>query len=523
MNFPVRMTMLATLVGALWATVVSAAELNGLLALGTISKDEDGGDHAVMQETYNIYEGFALSWIKLDGTLGNRSSLSLDLKDINRDSRQGRLTYLLGGLGRVSMRYDEYRQIYDANGSVTSLRKDGHLGVHAAPTPWLRLNGAYDVLSREGDRLTYPAATRSGGWLDDRYDYTLQRGSLEAEVQKDGRGLACGIEGTDLDDDSQSRLDRNGRVFSVRAYGSDPFLPGLISHYARAVFGKQEISNTDLDYTISSFNYTGTVRPLRRLQFRYGLLLSRVKDESTQLQTDRVRNEADLTYAHRYGRLFGGYSYVTNDDDLRLTSGGGWRVGGSFADGLRLKARISYAESERDADEDLTLLKDIENSRFRASLKGRPREHLNLGASYLDRRREFTVLGVKATGQTVNTFGRIEQPGIGAFSVDFSYTKDKYDDRVGGFRADSRIVAAQVDLTAVKDLQLSATLAYLNIGLDLDIEKSILGFRGQYDLLEDYFVEVKYNIYNYDDYILLDRYYTANVVWVNVGYRLSID
>ena len=43
------------------------------------------------------------------------------------------------------------------------------------------------------------------------------------------------------------------------------------------------------------------------------------------------------------------------------------------------------------------------------------------------------------------------------------------------------------------------------------------------DVARDYFVQVKYNVYNYDDYLLLDRYYTANVVWLNVGYKLSID
>ena len=39
----------------------------------------------------------------------------------------------------------------------------------------------------------------------------------------------------------------------------------------------------------------------------------------------------------------------------------------------------------------------------------------------------------------------------------------------------------------------------------------------------DYHVEVKYNVYNYDDYILLDRYYTANVVWVNVAWDLHFE
>ena len=50
------------------------------------------------------------------------------------------------------------------------------------------------------------------------------------------------------------------------------------------------------------------------------------------------------------------------------------------------------------------------------------------------------------------------------------------------------------------------------------IEKSIPSFEARYTVLEDYSVELKYNIYNYDDYILWDRYYTANIVWINVAY-----
>jgi hypothetical protein len=30
-------------------------------------------------------------------------------------------------------------------------------------------------------------------------------------------------------------------------------------------------------------------------------------------------------------------------------------------------------------------------------------------------------------------------------------------------------------------------------------------------------------VYNYDDYVLLDRYFTTNVISLNVGYKLPVD
>ena len=34
---------------------------------------------------------------------------------------------------------------------------------------------------------------------------------------------------------------------------------------------------------------------------------------------------------------------------------------------------------------------------------------------------------------------------------------------------------------------------------------------------------MKYNISNYDDYVLVDRYYTANAVWFNFAYDFHVE
>ena len=45
------------------------------------------------------------------------------------------------------------------------------------------------------------------------------------------------------------------------------------------------------------------------------------------------------------------------------------------------------------------------------------------------------------------------------------------------------------------------------------------GYRLPHGLLTD----VKYNVYNYDDAHVVGRFYTANVVWLNVGYEFSTE
>jgi hypothetical protein len=291
----------------------------------------------------------------------------------------------------------------------------------------------------------------------------------------------------------------------------------------RAAYGRQELTNSDLDYTLSSFQYVGVARPHDRYRFKYNFYSGRIDNESTALKTDNIRNDFDLTYYHRYGQVFGGYGHTINDDDRSLTSYDIWRLGTSFRYRPWLRGKLSYASRNKSDREQVTLLKDIEDSRFRASLQLQPIEAVTVGASYADREREFPLIEVEAESRTINTFCRIGRPDWGSFEADYTYSRDEYADRLAPFDTESHIVSGRVNLDYIPRLRLSGGVTYLDIGKDLDIEKSILSFEGRYSLLDDYQISVKYNIYNYDDYVLLDRYYTANVVWVNFGYSFSTE
>ncbi len=516
-----RATCLALALGALCAAPVEAAKLKGTLELGDISLEQDTGDRSAVQETYNIYNGFSVSRILLDGQLNPKHFFKLDLNEINLDSRKGLFDYRVAGLGDVTARYDQNRQFFDPQGAVHSKRTDWRLGARLTPAGWLRVTADYDRQKRDGDRLEFPLGTESA--LGSTYDFTLQTGRFEAEAHQGGRGLAVGYDVSDYADRAHAGTDRRGHVVSARLYGADPFMPDRVTHFVRGAVGRQELTAGGLRWDLSSFQYVGVVKPQERFRFKYDLYLSRVDDKSTALKTDDIRNNFDLTWFTRYGQVFGGYSYVTNDDDRTLTSTNAWRAGlaGGYRDVVR--AKVSYASSNLKDSEELTLLRDVEQSRFRANLQLRPVHALTLGGAYADRVRHFPLIDVRSSGRSVSAFGRVDVAAWGAFGFDYTYSRDKYDDLVGSFNASSNIVTGRVDISRVKDLTLSAAVSYLDIGKDLNIEKSILSFEGRYNLLSNYHVSVKYNVYNYDDYILVDRYYTANVVWVNFGYDFSLE
>jgi hypothetical protein len=87
----------------------------------------------------------------------------------------------------------------------------------------------------------------------------------------------------------------------------------------------------------------------------------------------------------------------------------------------------------------------------------------------------------------------------------------------------SHFVTARVDTDVFGHVSAGAAVTYMSLEEDLDIEKSVLSFHVGYRFRGGYDVDVKYNTYNFDDYLVAGRFYTANVVWVNVGYAFAPD
>ena len=510
--------LLAALILALPAL---AGTVGGTFEVGNVFVEKTWGDISTMPEAWNIYDGFTVSRLNLEGTTGPSSAFHLDVRDVTSNNANGLFNYRLADIGGLTVRHQRSRQIYDASGETSAERRDWRVGLSLTPSQEFRVTADYDRQDRAGDRYPLPPGTVSA--LGSGYDYVLQSYFVEGEYRKDGRMFAAGWEGSRLADDTTAAMDRNGNVVSARFSLPCLLLPGRVSHFVRGSYGLQELEDAALEMTAADFQYLGTLRVSNNVEARYRLGLSRIESDATGLQTDRSRNDADLTWRHGKGSFFGGYGFATTDDDRTLTDTNTWRLGGAYRDRDRWQIRASYANSAKDDQESLTLLKDIESSRWQASAQAKVAGPLTIGAAWLQRDRDYPALNVTATGERLSGFGRFAVNTWGTASIEYAYSNDEYVDQAGAFRADNSTVTARVDLTGVRNLRLGGGVTYLDLGKDLDVEKSIITFDGQYDLGRDYFVSARYNVYNYDDYVLLDRYFTSNVIWLNVGYKLPVD
>ena len=507
-----------TLTLTLAAAARPAGTLDGTVKLGGIIMNETG-DRSTVQETYNLHDGFSVSQIRLNGTFDPRQYFALDLRDINLGARQGDFVYRVPGTFKLTAGFDQHRQIFSPEGRVRSERKDWKTGALFSPKPWLDLSGGFGVQTRDGDRLPFPSGTL--GVLGNRYDNALKNGEVTVEARKGRRGGAITYRASDFADELDPAADRRGHVVSARLY-APCILYDKWTHFLRAAYGSRRLSNADLEYTLANFQYTGVVQPVEAFRLRYNFDASRIDDKSTRLKTDRFQNDLEATWLHRYGQVSGGYGYETNDDDRTLTSYDNWRAGATFRYGKYVNARVDYASRVKKDQEELTLLKDVEASQVRARLQVQPRDDIVLGGGYTKRERELPDLRVSADGDIATAFGRYDCKGWGALSADYSFTTDDFRDLAGRFHTESQFATGRLEFERIRNLRLAGGATYMDVDGDLDIEKSIVFVEGAYTLSNDYSIEVKYNAFNYDDYILLDRYYTANVLRIDVGYNLHL-
>ena len=127
-------TLLAAAVVTLGAPASSARSLDGTVKVGGVFLDQTG-DRTAVQEISDVYDGFALSQIRLDGSLDPRQYVMLDLRDINLDSRQGDLLYRMPGTLKLTAGYVQHRRIFSPDGAVNSDRKDWRAGAQVTPQP----------------------------------------------------------------------------------------------------------------------------------------------------------------------------------------------------------------------------------------------------------------------------------------------------------------------------------------------------------------------------------------------------
>jgi hypothetical protein len=185
-----------------------------------------------------------------------------------------------------------------------------------------------------------------------------------------------------------------------------------------------------------------------------------------------------------------------------------------------MTVKAEYASRVRKDEEQLTLLQDVESSQFRARIEVRPVPvpGASVGGSFARRLRDFQDIGVASDGRTAQGFVRYERTGWGAVEGDYDWADDDWHDLTSTFATTTRAATARVEVERIPRVKLACGVTWLEVTRDVRLEKSVLSADAELRLAAGYRLVAQGNVFDFDDYVLLDRYYTANVLRIGLAY-----
>lgn len=527
-----RRLMIAIVGGVIAASAANAVyadswKWDGKVRAGGVWLDKTG-DESTMPETYNIYDGFMLSSIYLKGRSNPRMHLMLDLADMNQDNRKGVLDFRRTGTLHFRSRYTESRWVFDPVGNVDASRADWTNTLSWTPRKFFRFSADYNLQSRDGERIGLNPGYE--GWLGTEYDSKLHRYRIEGQANaRNGVGGTVAYDGVKQNDALDPNRERDGYVVSANFHVPGYYVKSL-THVVQGAFGRSEVRESGLGFDMMNFQYTGVWRAMEWMRLRYRFYGSQVEDEATTIQTNNYYHDIDGTFSYNVAALVLGYGWEALDDDRAITTTNKFRGALSLRDSKnRVSGRVAYDGRTKDDAENTTLLRDSESQRWDVRVDANPMSPLTLGVRLSDREREYPDIGVKSWGSAGTAYAAWSEPAtyemvtVSEVGVEYTYADDEYDNLWGSQHVVSNAVTGRVGLTLWDDLDLMGSFTYLEMDKDLDLDKSIVSVGAAYRFRDRFLADVKYNVYNYDDYLLIDRFYTANVVWFNVGYEFSTE
>jgi hypothetical protein len=506
----------------------STSVWQGNVRVGGAMEDEEG-DHSLVPETFNIHEGVTITKLFLNGRFNRDTHLYLDGDNLTLDGRRATFDLRRTGVGRLRSRYDESNTVFDPNGAVEATRRDWWSSLSLTPREWFSVSGDYTLQTRRGDRIGFPDGVESA--IGTAYDSNLNRWRAQIEGHHDaGVSGSFTYDGVALTDGLDARNERDGTVFSGNLR-----MPGIVfdrlTHVVRGSVGKSELPNSNVSYDLMTIQYTGVAQLLRPLRLKYRFYAAQVEDHAAVNQTDRWIHDGDAEYRWRFATLAGGYGWEAWDDDRSVTTYDNWR-GAIYLrhPQQKISGSVSYSSRNKDDEEDQTLLRDTEYARAEAKVDARPISGFTIGGRVADRTRKMPDIGAQADGLAASAYGTYQYEHFGdagviaaTLGVDYRYADDDYDNTVGEYHVTSQFVTGRVELDVYQKITAVAAVHFITLDEDMDIEKSILSFELAYVFRNAYDAKVKYNVYNYDDFLVAGRFYTANVVWVDFGYAFSTE
>jgi len=498
--------------------VAIAGNGSGNVKIGYTAIDEEGNLSA-NQSTYNQYEGFGLSFEKFRYGFDNGMRLNADLQRITLNNRNMNLGFYKSGLFGVRLFNNQYRRIYDFDGNSYIRRHRTGTSVWFYPHKYIKLFGGGDFVGRSGTVAELFDA--AGAALPEEVDYSQQCYNFGIRVNYEGSMIQAEYRTAGYTDNLNS--DRDQSRDRVRLNGILPvpkyewaILTGGFQHF--------ETSYDATEFGISSNKAWGGARlnlP-RHFEFNYFFVFDRTSSDSDYVATDNISNAVYLS--HTWPELAGltvGYQHDINDDFEDEVKANSMYFSGWLRPSDPFEFRGEFGFRSESVEDGSRLFGDEDRNRFKISGKYTNPDYGSVMVKFENKSRKNDQIGSEADFSRISIDKVITAIDYADLSGGYSYSQGEYTNSEQEFEYNDHLLYGDITFDEYKGFTAGFGAVYYRSKRDLDVEHFTLRFSGDYRFMEDYLFSVVYNVHNFDDFLVRDQYYTANIVEISITKILS--
>lgn len=505
------------------ATAISVkADGDGNVRLGYIYTDETG-NLGVNRETFNLYDGMAVSFEDFHYLTGDGLNFSADLKNITLNNRNLKTSLSKAGLFGFTLSNTQYRRNYDFDGNrFTRRRSSGaQLYIHALRN--IKVSGGYSRIDRHGQGQTIYSPIADT--VQYSTDYSIASYNIGLEAFSSAGNIRFSYRRFDYNDEAHSDRDRGADVFDISGFAPLPQYRRIVIsagyHYR---LDNHKSSMLDLK-THQGWGATRVYLP-HNMSFEYRSLIARTKHEGNLIETDNFVNTASISKLFpNWGGLRLGYENRISDDLIDRSESNSFLMAGWFQHKNRLYLRLRFTSREKEVTTGATLVGEEEFVRYQLSARYKSDRCGELMLRYQRKTKTNEDIGTRADYKVITTGYDLKIEKLGRVNITYSYYLGEFENRgqavPSKFEFADHLIVGRFTSETYRNLNVFAGGSYYRSQRDLDVEKFGLDFGMQYLFPKDHQLEVIYRVYNYDDFLVRDKYYTGNIVEISLTKKIK--
>lgn len=499
--------------GSLWASDDGVSRGGGIAKFGYTYLDEEG-NATVNQETYNFYKGGSLSLDNFHYLFDNGLKITADLHNVTLNNRVLRGVITRPGQYGLALSNKQYRRNYNFSGSDFTRRQTTSGNAYYLPTKNVKLFGGYTHTNRHGIRTVeqspFPDLSRLAT------DFRLNSFNVGLQAFDTERNIRFEYRSFDFNDRTTSNIDRDSRSLNVSAFTKIPKYEHIVlsgGYYYRR--DQEDQVGTEL---ITHQTWLATRAYISR-QFiaEYRFLYARSDQSEELVATDNIVNTASVSYHFDHnGGVRVGYEFRSTDDYSSETKANLLMFAGWYRFTPKLSARGRFTTRTKEVKTGATLLGDEDYTRQQVILKYRFRPSANLALRYQGKSRTNDDIATKIDYNSYTAEANLNPAAYGRFNASYSYYKGQFENRSSSatpdYEFDTHVVTGGIQTVERHNLVFNLSGSYYRSQSDNDIEKFNTTVGVRYRFPHDHFVGVEYSAFNFDDFLVNDKYYTGNIV-----------